>query len=198
MILNEWRMPILLLAMLLVLASCSLYPSCSPYDKTIGRSDPFDAAVVSELNCNGGQEPRISSARLILEEKIVGGVVLLYVYPTDSPGEHILTQAFVTQEKGTGPTLWFPATISCGVYTETQVFFPTYTVGGSNGPSTAFGISKKGNEVRIEWSDGQVDVIPVENGAFLQSRQETVWVQRVELLDAEGDVLESQVLKPPR
>ncbi len=55
-------------------------------------------------------------------------------------------------------------------YSKSDDFVASYAVGGNiTDLTTAYGISKKGNSVRIEWSDGQIDIVPIEDGAFILS-----------------------------
>lgn len=139
----------------------------------------------------------LGSALILQEEAVAGGLVLLYLYPSDEAGPtssaNCLATTFVTQERNGG---WRPQSagrIGCGkeVFAEGG-FTATYTVGGNiTELTTAYGLSEQGHQVNIEWSDGTATVVPVIDGAFLRSRPETLQVQRMELLDRDGAILET-------
>jgi hypothetical protein len=46
--------------------------------------------------------------------------------------------------------------------------------------------------VRITWSDGIVSQVPLQNSSFLAARPEKLQVERVELLDTDDTVLETE------
>ncbi len=76
-----------------------------------------------------------------------------------------------------------------------DIFIAGYTVGGNvTHLTTAYGLSHRGHAVRIVWSDGQIDIAPLKAGSFLLARAETLKVQRIELLDANGSVLKTKGL----
>ncbi|MGE5617943.1 MAG: hypothetical protein ACM3US_01650 [Sphingomonadaceae bacterium] len=63
--------------------------------------------------------------------------------------------------------------------------------------SYGYGVSDRGSGVRVEWEDGRVDTEALHpNGSFLVVRDAAVEVERVELLDADGGVLESKEWPP--
>lgn len=55
--------------------------------------------------------------------------------------------------------------------------------------TVVFGTSEIGRAVRVVWVDGQVSHIPLENGAFLDARSGRWGVERVELLDAQNNII---------
>ncbi|MGC9398045.1 MAG: hypothetical protein ACP5HM_02795, partial [Anaerolineae bacterium] len=75
----------------------------------------------------------------------------------------------------------------------TDEFLASYVPGGNvTDLTTAYGFSPYGDAVRVTWSDGQVDVVLLENNSFLCVRPETSQVKRIELLDTANEVLESK------
>ncbi|MGI5836137.1 MAG: hypothetical protein ACOX87_06565, partial [Chloroflexota bacterium] len=60
--------------------------------------------------------------------------------------------------------------------------------------SYAFGVSNHGDRVRVEWADGQADIEGLQpNGSFLVVRDGVFQPLKVDLLDVDGDLLESKL-----
>lgn len=139
----------------------------------------------------------LDSALILQQETVADGLVLLYLYPSNeasitSPTNCVAT-TFVTQERNGGWRSQSASRIGCSeeIFAE-DVFTATYTVGGNiTELTTAYGLSEQGHQVSIEWSDDTVSVVPVIDGTFLRSRSEILQVERMELLDSDGTVLET-------
>ncbi|GEM_PF-1627673 len=59
--------------------------------------------------------------------------------------------------------------------------------------SYAFGLSERGDSVRVEWTDGHADVEELlPNGSFLVVRDGRLQPLKVELLDSDGGILETK------
>ncbi|MBI3242850.1 MAG: hypothetical protein HYZ49_11205 [Chloroflexi bacterium] len=144
----------------------------------------------------------LNSVEILQQENVADGLVLLYRYPspvgTVSNGYCVAT-TFVTEEQNNSWRSQSASRIGCGEnYPYIDDFMAMYTVGGNiTDLTTAYGFSNRGDEVRIEWSDGLVDVVTLQNGAFLNSRPQILQVQRIELLDKNGEVLESKIWATP-
>jgi hypothetical protein len=140
-------------------------------------------------------ETELSLVDILAQEKIAGGVVLLYKFPApfhEAPKYCIATN-FVTQERNGSWHAQSGSRLECGVNSlESGDFEATYTVGGNvTDLTTVYGVGQ-GYQVRIEWSDGQVDTVLLDNGVFLKSRSATLQVEQVMLLTESGDILETQ------
>lgn len=138
----------------------------------------------------------LGSASILQDETVAGGLVLLYLYPSDeaglTPSANCLATTFVTQERNGGWRSQSAGRMACDeeIFAE-DIFTAAYTVGGNvTELTTVYGMSTQGEQVRIEWSDGTISIIPVVNGTFLSSRPETLQVQQVSLLNSAGALLE--------
>jgi len=139
------------------------------------------------------------SVRILQQEAVAGGIVLLYrwqTYESAKASTYCLAVTFVTPE-GNG---WrAQSSGSAGIeshrcsISETDSFIAGYTVGGNiTELTTVFGLSDRGDNVRVEWSDGISSTIPIRSGAFLGSRPQTLQVRRVQVLDSRGNILASE------
>jgi len=121
---------------------------------------------------------------------ISGGTVILYSVPDEDSGERTLAGTFVTPEDNG----WRAQSSGWTGYSESDAFVVSGIAGGNvTDLTTVFGLSNKGKSVRIEWSDGQIDLVPVVDGSFVFSRPETVTFKQVELIGENGAVLDSKV-----
>lgn len=139
----------------------------------------------------------IGSVELLQSENVAGGRALLYRFPrytpTAAPVESCLATTFVTQERNGG---WRSQSASrLGCYQEqfeADQFTAMYTVGGNiTDLTTVYGFSKTGHQVSIEWADGLVEVVPLNDNTFLKSRPENLRVDRATLLDRSNNALET-------
>jgi hypothetical protein len=174
--------------LLFVLGLSFLISACRPSPST-----PFDALFEFPSTLEGADAALKNSVQVLAEEEVAGGLVILYSMPSkEAPsgeaGGNILARTFVTPE-GRG---WRAQASGSIGYSDSDDFVVAQTVGGNiTDLTTAYGISDKGDNVRIEWSDGQIDIVPIADGVFLLSRPDTLAVRLVELLDSSGKVLES-------
>ena len=60
---------------------------------------------------------------------------------------------------------------------------------GTPRQTVAFGTSQSGKVVRVIWADGLVEQVPLENGSFLTVRSGRFQIERVELIDSAGNLL---------
>lgn len=146
-------------------------------------------------------QEKLNSVSVLREERVAGGVVLLYRYPATqsktgdgnpatAPTACIAT-TFVTQERNGSWQAQSASKLGCGPDVG-KGFAVTYTVGGNVMElTTVYGVSEAGDRVRIEWADGQSSIVPLVDNVFLQSRPENSPPRRVELLDEEGMTLDS-------
>lgn len=169
--------------LLFVLGLLFLISACRP-----GPSTPFDALFEFPSTLEGADAALKNSVQVLAEEEVAGGLVILYSMPSKETGGRTLRRTFVTPE-GRG---WRAQASGSIGYSDSDDFVAAQTVGGNiTDLTTAYGISDKGDNVRIEWSDGQIDIVPIVDGVFLLSRPDTLAVRLVELLDSSGKVLES-------
>lgn len=193
---------ILILSIVLFVTSCSGWGR--PFHPT-----PLDALTEFPGQLTHADRYVEESVEVLQEQEVAGGLVLLYRWQSPKSREtdtYCLATTFVTPE-GKGwraqssgfhairptelPSSWAPPLFGCEIPADT--FVAGYTVGGNiTSLTTASGLSHRGDAVRIVWSDGQIDVVPLKAGSFLLARPETLKVQRIELLDANGHVLESE------
>jgi hypothetical protein len=168
---------------LFILALPIFISACRPYHPT-----PFDALTEWPGKLDGADSTVLESVQVLKEEEVAGGLVILYSIPSKESGEYVLVSTFVTPE-GSG---WRAQSSGWKDYSISDDFVASGIAGGNiTDLTTMSGISNKGETVRIEWSDGQIDIVPIEAGSFIFSRPETLTFRRVELLDGNGSVLES-------
>jgi hypothetical protein len=173
---------LIILSFALIISGCSFW---RPFHPT-----PLDALTefpgyLSQAN--------LSLAEVLQQEKIAGGLVLLYRYPLNlKEKNYSCATTFVTQEKNGGWRAQSASRIGCHA-TPASEFMAMYTVGGNITPlTTAYGLSHLGHQVRIEWSDGLVETVPLEDGTFLKSRPAILMIHKMELLNADGEVVETR------
>jgi len=147
------------------------------------------------------------SVVVLQEQEIAGGLVLLYRWQSREArreGTYCIATTFVTpvitlkgkgwRAQSSGAIGSFPRQpplFGCDV--PSDEFIAGYTVGGNiTSLTTVFGLSNRGDAVRIVWSDRQVDVVSLQSGSLLLARPKTLQEERIELLDADGNILESK------
>lgn len=170
---------------------------------------PFHSTALDALTESPGElfnpDFYIPDSIIVLQQQaIASGQVLLYRWQSSASqeaGTYCLAATFVTPE-GNGwraQSTGFvtneyprqPPLFGCEIATD--AFTPAYFVGGNITPlTTAYGLGPRGQTVRILWSDGQIDTVPLKDGAFLLACPETLVVQRIELLDSEGRRLDGE------
>jgi hypothetical protein len=136
----------------------------------------------------------MESAELLQMESVAGGELLLYRYQAlgePEAGAFCLATTFVTQERNGGWRAQSASRIGCfNEPLDAGTFEAMYTVGGNvTALTTVYGLSDHGVQVSIEWSDGLVEIAPLDNGAFLKSRPLTLQAYRVLLQDEDHNVL---------
>jgi hypothetical protein len=180
-----------ILSLSLLLSGCAWW---RPYHPT-----PLDALTEFPGYMN---QDNLAFVELLQEENVAGGLVLLYRYPLYKPdtasNEHCVATTFVTEEQRNRWRSQSASKIGCGEnYPYAEGFMATYTVGGNiTDLTTAYGFSNYGSQTRISWSDGVIDLVPIQNGTFLKSRPQTLQVRSIELLDVDGEVLENKTWFP--
>ncbi len=191
------RRPTLLRVLLFAFLSMSLILSaCSgrPYHAT-----PLDALTEFPGYLISPDYYIKDSVRVLQQKAVAGGVVILYRWQTHESVKtktYCLAATFVTSE-GNGwraQSSGFAGSENkrCSI-SEANGFIAEYTVGGNiTELTTVFGLNDRGDHVRVEWSDGTVSSVPIQNGAFLESRAKTLQVRRVQVLDAHGNILVSK------
>lgn len=157
--------------------------ACRPYHAT-----PHDA--LTEFPGYLSQE-NIASLTILQQEVVAEGRVMLYRYqPDPMVSEYCVATTFVTQEKRGGWRAQSASRLECGDKLS-EKFTPAYTVGGNiTELTTVYGLSNKGSQVRIHWSDGMVSIAPVANNVFLSARPATLQVNSIALLDENDMILE--------
>ncbi len=167
-----------------VLGLLFLVSACRPYHAT-----PFAALTEWPGYLENADEILMASVEVIKEESVAGGLVIIYSMPSEETGKKVLVRTFVTPE-GRG---WRPQASSSVEYSNSENFVVHSTNGGNITPvTTVYGLSRKGDTIRIEWGDGQIDIVPIVDGAFVLSRPATLTILKIELLDVNGTVLESK------
>jgi len=192
----------------LILSIVLLVTGCSGWGRPF-HPTPLDALTEFPGKLTHADRYVEESVEVLQEQEVAGGLVLLYRWQSPKSQEtdtYCLATTFVTPE-GKGwraqasgfhtirpkelPSSWEPPLFGCEIAADT--FVAGYTVGGNiTSLTTASGLSHRGDAVHIVWSDGQIDVVPLKDGSFLLARPETLEVRRIELLDANGHVLESE------
>ena len=174
-----------LLTLALLLTSCGT-PFLTPRD---ALHDDYGAGILYNpiVYVAGSEE-------VLQEQAVAGGQVLLYRWtaPQSKAGEYCVGVTFVTpvqtlrgQSWRAQASNWLNKLGEC--YTTFNEFIAEYTP--YIGQTTAFGVSGAGKHVRISWSDGQVNVVELQDGTFLLARPEDLQVTQFELLDANNNVL---------
>lgn len=154
---------------------------------------PDSLSALTEFPGFVGQAP-LEEVVILQEEFVPNGVVLLYRYPHLIPNtpEDCVAVTFVSQA---ADGLWHAqsaARLGCNAPSEILVTFSAaYTIGGNiQELSTAYGVSPVGQAVKISWQDGQTTTVTLTNHSFVSSRPGVIPVQKIELLDEQGVVLE--------
>jgi hypothetical protein len=167
----------------------STLSACRPYHRT-----PLDALTEwPGYLANSG----LNLVQVLRQEQVAGGIVLLYLYPMPESelgkGMHCVATTFVTSERNGSWRAQSASQLGCAEqYPAVSRFEATYTVGGNiTDLTTAYGLSPDGSQVRIEWSDGLLSTATLQNRVFLASRPQTLKVRRIELLGADGSVLDT-------
>jgi hypothetical protein len=177
-----------------IVLSLLFLTACRPY-----HPNPYDALTEFPGYLENASTFTKSSARILRQQDVAEGIVILYRWQTPKSVErqhYCLATTFVTpeglgwraQSSGSVGVVSADCTLS-----ETEDFVAAYTLGGNSTKlSTAYGISKLGDRVRVEWADGVTMTAPVENNSFLLARPDTIHISRIEVLNVEGEVLRSK------
>lgn len=147
--------------------------------------------------CQGDPSPPQSSTIegndiSILQEKPYGIGRLLLTRWHDETGATCIAGTYLTRVNDSLQ----PHNVAMAGCETNAVFQAAYTgnsrvelFAGAPRHTTVFGRSDIGHAVRIVWQDGQVNHIPLENMSFLEARDGTWAVERIELLDDQNNVI---------
>ncbi len=141
---------------------------------------------------------RAETATIAATVDAAGGKVIVYRWQSSdaAQGPCRLAAAFVTPD-GLG---WRPQSTLSLVEPldgdcQTQALIAGTLSGSEASALTAvFGASDHGVAVRLRWPDGQVQVVALSNGIFVQARPEVFAACDLELLDEFGNVIETESL----
>lgn len=177
-----------------ILVVLLLTSACRPYHRT-----SLEALTEFPGYLEKADAFTMSSVQVLQQQKTADGLVLLYRWQTSESVKNktfCLATTFVTSE-GNGWRAQSSGSVGrsdsgqCSI-PETHGFVAAYTVGGNiTDLTTAYGISDRGNAVRIEWSDGLVVTAPLQSSAFLAIRPAILQVRLIGLLDSNGNILET-------
>lgn len=130
----------------------------------------------------------------ILQNQVAGsGKMVLYRWQNGAD-EACVATAYLTQLNGRWQT-HTTATTDCSsdthiiaAYTGNSVIQSEF---GAPRMTAVYGITDEpfAHAVQIVWSDGQVSRLPLEDGAFLAVRQHKLVVERIEVFDANNNLL---------
>jgi hypothetical protein len=161
-----------------------LLVACGPRHET-----PFDALSEFPGQLEGLDQTDMKSVTVHAEEPIAGGVVVIYSLPGPNANERSLARTFVTQEQRG----WQPQASGWLDYDPSEETVLAFSVGGNVTPlTTAYGLAGEGETAQISWSDGVVDTVPIVDGAFVLSRQETLTVEQIQIISRDGTLLNSR------
>jgi hypothetical protein len=137
----------------------------------------------------------LGSMRLLQQIEVAGGIVILYRHLDRQDRFEGVEQLFVTFVTPEGAGWQAQASGGCGI-PASGGFVACYAVGGNVTPLTsAYGLSREGSRARIYWADDETHETGLaDNGSFLLSRPASVQVERIEVLDENGQVLAIQEL----
>lgn len=133
------------------------------------------------------------SVRISQTLEVEGGQILVYYWRVKSESRCHLSITFVSKE-----SFGWQAHSSGDMQSDCE---PSHSsnwessalIGGSIRDLTAvYGVSPKGTFVRVTWPDGSSATSPLSDGVFVVARSERLMSWRLELLDAEGRLLENQ------
>ncbi len=141
---------------------------------------------------------RPETATIATAVDAAGGKVIVYKWSTGDSGADScrLAAAFVTPDN----LGWRPqSTTSLTQPLDSTCEAESLIAGSLNGSEASaltaiYGASKDGVAVRLTWPDGQVQVIALRNGVFVQARPEVFADCSLELLDEFGNVIERERL----
>ncbi|MFT5193671.1 MAG: hypothetical protein ACI9EW_000077 [Cellvibrionaceae bacterium] len=127
----------------------------------------------------------------VLQDQSYGsGRIMLYEWYSEN--EHCLGSSYITSLNGNwqiSDTLSLPCQQPVEFlagYTDVSVIEANL---GAPRQTVAFGTSQLGSVVRIIWADGLVEQVPLEAGSFLAVRAGRFQIERVELIDASGNLI---------
>lgn len=168
---------------------------------TIGCSwiRPYHATPVAALTEFPGflTSENISTFQLLQKQEMAGGVILLYAYESNNPQQSgtCIGTTFVTQKDDEGWRAQSSGNLGCRPnFLDTPEFVAGYTVGGNiTDLAVAYGLASKGQAGRVYWSDDLVTQTAIQDGVFITSRPKIVHVLKMELLDVNGAVLETNI-----
>lgn len=142
----------------------------------------------------GLSDEHFDSYQLLLEQEISEGKVLFYAHGSNQAPTNSLcaTVTFLTPTYRGWTAQASGNPLGCRAdYPNPKEFLAAYTIGGNVTPiSSVFGFVHHGETLQIVWSDDVVSKTPVQNGYFLFARPVNLSPKRVELLDANGNILE--------
>lgn len=165
--------------------------ACQPND-TAAPPPTLQAAVAGTSYLNDSHTAEVE----VLQERPWGtGQLMLYRWTDADKGHTCLAATYLTRlnnqwqahDTATAPCQSDTSFMAASTWNS--------TIEAPFGPprdTVVFGTSDHGRAVRIVWVDGQVTHVPVQNGAFLESRAGKWRVERVELLDGNNQLLQME------
>ncbi len=175
------------LAAALLLSGCQALPATP--EEALSRLPDF-------VSTPEGYRPETATIATTVDA--AGGKVIVYKWSTSDTGKDTcrLAAAYVAPD-----TLgWRPqSTTSLAQPLDTACEAESLIAGSLNGSETSaltaiYGASNHGVAVRLTWPDGQVQVVALRNGVFVQARPEVFSDCSLELLDEFGNVIERERL----
>ncbi|MHB8992810.1 MAG: hypothetical protein ACYC66_14405 [Chloroflexota bacterium] len=154
--------------------------------RSLYRATPMDA--LREWEFGDLRRADLSRVEVLQQAEVAGGLMLLYRWspPWAEPKTHRLVAAYLTRDW----TGW-DARASGRIDGISDPPGFVAQIGYLGPVATAYGISDLGRAARVLWGDGQTALVDLHpSGSFLASRDQGVRVERVELLDSEGRVLQ--------
>lgn len=175
------------LAAAILMSGCQALPSTP--EEALNRLPDYVATPV-------GYRPETATIASTVDA--AGGMVIVYRWLTadTAAGACRLAAAYVTPDAlGWRPQSTLSLTEPLDARCEAQTFIAGSLTGSEASALTAvFGASARGVAVRLTWPDGQIQVVPLTNGVFVQARPEVFETCGLELLDEFGNVIEEESL----
>lgn len=168
------------------------------------RAQPTKLAALRDFPGKLGSlsEKDIQTVQVLQQTMVADGVSILYYWKQSGEITSNLAVTFLTpycngwRAQSTGFIENDKVLYLSDVISEDTPFTPAYYTGGNVRPLTTFyGISGKGAQVRVIWSDDLISYVAIQKGSFLQVRMTNVQVRQVDLLDREGNIIASENLE---
>ncbi len=140
------------------------------------------------------------SFQLLARRELPRGDVLLYAFRGTRPeveGMTCVATTFVSENEEGRWRAQSSSNMGCRPdFPDPEEFILRHTAGGNiTGLATVYGLTPAGETVRVRWADGEVTMAGIDDGHVLLSRPETVQPDRIEILDADGNVIHSKPIR---